>query len=336
MLIMIREGSTEKNLEAILPLVDENTYPRCMFVTDNKTCADLLNEGEVDHVVRKAIGLGLDPVRALQLCTINPSRYFELHDRGALALGYLANLFTFTDLRDIRANMVVYRGEIVAKDGTPRFKKPSLPPELTDTFNVKPLTKTALKLRTSEINKDTIEYPVINIIPEQIITKKTIESLPVSNNIIQPDTESDILKLVVVELHHSTGNVGIGFVKGFKLERGALASSIAHDSHNIICVGVDDESIERAIEKIIELNGGLVVSDEEEILQCLPLPIARLLSSDPLGTVVDNFERLEEEAKKLGDLPLEPFAVLSFLALAVIPDLRLIDKGYVDLTTLNS
>jgi adenine deaminase len=330
--IMIREGSTEKNLKALLPLVDENTYPRCMFITDDRTCADLLNEGEIDNIVRKAIELGLDPIRAIQLSTINPSEYLQLEDRGAIAPGYLANFFTFKDLQNLRSNMVFYKGDLVAKEGTPTFEEPSLPPALTDTFNVKPITKDDLKLKTGEVRNGTIQYPVINIVPGQIITEKSIETLPVSNHIIHPDGDRDILKLVVVERHHSTGNVGIGFVNGFKLEEGALASSIAHDSHNIICIGANDKSIMRAVEKVIELNGGLVASDNNRVLEALPLPIAGLLSPEPLESVVDNFTRLTDKAKKLGDLPMEPFALLSFLALAVIPELRLTDQGYVDLT----
>lgn len=334
MYIMIREGSSEKNLEALLPLVDNNTYNRCMFVTDDRNCSDLLKEGEIDNVIRKSINLGLDPIRAIQLATINPSQYFCLHDRGAIGPGYLANLITFSDLNDIRADLVFYRGKLVAKNGKAKFKAPEIKGKLMDTFNVKSFAKKDLKIKTNEIKQGRIEYPVIEIIPRQIITEKILEDLRVRNGIVLPNTEKDILKLVVVERHKATGNIGKGFVKGFGLKKGALASSIAHDSHNIVCVGENDKAIEMAIKEVQKLNGGLIVSNNNEILSKLPLPIAGLLSPKPLHEVVENFEDLENTADKLGHLPEEPFSILSFLALAVLPEIRLTDQGYVDLTEL--
>lgn len=332
MYIMIREGSSEKNLEDLLPLVNDNTYPRILFVTDDRTCSDLLEEGEIDNVIRKAIRLGLDPVRAIQLATINPAQYFYLHDRGAIAPGYLANLLSFKDLDDIKTNLVFYKGELVAKKGKPQFTVPEFTGELMDTFNLKDFSIESLKIKTNEIQEGQIEYPVIKIIPRQIITEKLIENLKVSNGIILPNYEKDILKLVVVERHKATGNIGKGYVKGFGLKKGAMASSIAHDSHNVICVGYNDHAIELAIKEVRDLNGGLVVSDDKKVRASLPLPIAGLLSPKPLKNVVNKFENLEKQAQQLGNLPEEPFSILSFLALAVIPELRLTDKGYVDLT----
>ncbi|MFO7795631.1 MAG: adenine deaminase [Promethearchaeati archaeon] len=334
MYIMIREGSSEKNLEALLPLVDENTYNRCMFITDDRTCSDLLREGGVDHIVRKAIKFGLDPIRAIQLATINPANYFNLRERGLIAPGFLANMFTFKDLNNINANLVFYRGKLVAQNGNSIFKAPPIQNELTDTFDVKDFSKDSLKINTNKIQNGSINYPVIKIIPHQIITEKIIKDLQVSDGIILPDPKNDILKLVVIERHKATGNIGKGFVKGFGLKKGALASSIAHDSHNIICVGYTDKAITIAVEKIRRLNGGLVVANNDHIISNLPLPIAGLLSPKPLKKVVVNFEKLEKAAHQLGDLPDEPFSILSFLGLAVIPELRLTDRGYFDLTEI--
>jgi adenine deaminase len=332
---MIREGSTEQNLEDLIPLVNDDNYHRCMFVTDDRTCEDLLNEGGIDNIIRKSISLGLDPIRSIRLSTINPATYFQLAYYGGIAPGYFANLITFKKLNDFKVNLVFHHGKLVAKNGSPLFERPKLPAELNDTFHVKSFTADLLNLKTNKIKNGTIEYPIIKIIPGQIITKKGVESLKVSNNTIMSNMEQDILKLIVVERHKLTGNIGIGFVKGFKLKKGALASSIAHDSHNIICVGTNNKNMMRAVQKIIDLKGGLVASDNNEIIASVPLPIAGLLSTESLKNLNKKYKSLEEAANKLGDVPIEPFALLSFLALAVIPELRLTDKGYVDLTELD-
>ncbi|PIU23892.1 MAG: adenine deaminase [Chloroflexi bacterium CG08_land_8_20_14_0_20_45_12] len=344
MWLMIREGSSEKNLDVLLPLVSDKTYKRCFFVVDDRNCSDLLWEGDIDAVVRKAIGRGLEPVRALQMATANPAEYFRLYDRGAIAPGYLANLITLTGLPSLEIDMVFYRGRLVAKDGKAMFSLPSISLELVDTVHIKPLSTGSLRLTTRPspnkvgggegLPATTIEtHPVIEIIPGQIITKKRIEKVKVVNGEVMPDLDRDILKLAVVERHKASGNVGLGLVKGFGLKRGALASSIAHDSHNIIAVGTNDFDILRAIEEIERLQGGLVVCANQEILASLPLPIAGLLSPEPVETVVAQFDVVEKAAASLGNLPPTPFSILSFLALPVIPELRLTDLGLVDLTS---
>jgi len=344
MWLMIREGSSEKNLDVLLPLVSDKTYKRCFFVVDDRNCSDLLWEGDIDAVVRKAIGRGLEPVRALQMATVNPAEYFRLYDRGAIAPGYLANLITLTGLPSLEIDMVFYRGRLVAKGGKAMFSLPSISLELVDTVHIKPLSTGSLRLTTRPspnkvgggegLPATTIEtHPVIEIIPGQIITKKRIEKVKVVNGEVMPDLDRDILKLAVVERHKASGNVGLGLVKGFGLKRGALASSIAHDSHNIIAVGTNDFDILRAIEEIERLQGGLVVCANQEILASLPLPIAGLLSPEPVETVVAQFDVVEKAAASLGNLPPTPFSILSFLALPVIPELRLTDLGLVDLTS---
>jgi len=324
--LMIREGSSEKNLEPLLPLVNDKTYNRCFFVVDDRSCSDLLHEGDIDAVVRKAIQKGLEPARAIQLATINTAEYFRLYDRGGIAPGYIANLITITDLQQFEIDMVFYKGRLAARAGSylGAIPKTSIK-DLADTVHIKPFGVEALKLTTSGES-----FPVIEIIPGQIVTKKRIEKVKTKDGVVMPDLEGDILKLVVVERHKASGNIGLGLVKGFGLKQGALASSIAHDSHNIVAVGTNDLDIFTAIKEIERLQGGLVVCNDGKILAVLPLPVAGLLSPEPLEIVVKKFEGLEKIASGLGNVPPTPFALLSFIALPVIPELRLTDMGLVD------
>ena len=331
MYLMVREGSAEKNLADLLPLVNDNTYRRCFFVVDDRSCSDLLHEGDVDAVVRKAISRGLEPVRALQMATLNTAEYFRLYDRGAVAPGYRADLITLTELPGLKVDRVFHKARLVAQGGKCLFPAPQAPPELTGTVHIKkPLTIESLSLRAERSNLTAKTYPVIEIVPGQITTRKRLIEVSIDRGTVVPDAEKDILKLVVVERHRASGNVGVGLVTGFGLKKGALASSIAHDSHNIIAVGASDADILRAIEEIENLGGGLIVSAGGEIRASLPLPIAGLLSPEPLETVVAQFEKVEKTAASLGDLPPAPFSILSFLALSVIPELRLTDLGLVD------
>jgi len=330
MYLMIREGSSEKNLDALLPLVTDNTYKRCFFVVDDLSCSDLLRGGDIDAVVRKAISRGLEPIRAIQMATINAAEYFRLYDRGGIGPGYIANLITITDLTKLEIDMVFYQGKLVARQGKPLFPLPLVTLELRDTVRIKPLVRKSLSLRAKRSNLSDETYPVIEIIPGQIITRKAMEKIRVVDGAVMPEVKRDILKLVVVERHKASGNIGVGLVKGFGLKKGALASSVAHDSHNIIAVGTNDFDILKAIEEINRFQGGLVVCANLEILASLPLPIAGLLSPEPLDVVASQHEIVEKTAASLGNLPPAPFALLSFLALPVIPELRLTDLGLVD------
>ena len=324
--LMIREGSSEKNLDALLPLVNDRTYKRCLFVVDDRSCSDLIHEGDIDAVVRKAICGGLDPVRAIQMATINAAEYFRLYDRGGIAPGYIANLMTIDDLPNLEVNMVFYKGQLVAREGKCLLPLPDASgKELTNTVRIKPFDIKALRLPAVGES-----FPVIEIIPGQIVTKKRIEQVKTEDRAIVPDLDGDILKLVVVERHKSTGNIGLGLVKGFGLKQGALASSIAHDSHNIVAVGTNDLDIFTAVKEIEKMHGGLVVCMGGKVLAALPLPVAGLLSAEPMEAVVGKFEDLERIASGLGSVPPSPFALLSFLALPVIPELKLTDLGLVD------
>ncbi|MFC1926316.1 adenine deaminase [Chloroflexota bacterium] len=328
MYLMIREGSSEKNLDALLPLVTDKTYKRCLFVVDDRTCADLLNEGDIDAVVRKAIMRGLDPIRAIQLATINSADYFRLDRVGAVAPGYVANLITIDDLKKLDVDRVFYWGDMVARGGKPLFS-PRLrtDAELTNSVKIKPFDVEALRIAAGKK-----PLPVIGIVPGQILTKSSEDQLKVENGFIVPDTGRDILKLVVVERHNASGNIGRGMVKGFGLKSGALASSIAHDSHNIVAVGTNDDDIYAAVKEVERIGGGLAVTAGGQVKGSLALPISGLLSLEPLETVVAELEGLQNVAASLGCVLPSPFATLSFLALPVIPELRLTDKGLVDVT----
>ena len=326
MFIMIREGSSEKNLEALLPLVSDKTYQRCFFVVDDRSCVDLLRDGGIDAVVRQAIALGLEPVRAIQMATVNTARYFHLSRLGAIAPGYRANLMVIDDLSRLHVDLVFYRGRLVAKEGEALFRSGRRAGSgLATTVKVKPFGLEALRLEAlNEI------MPVIEVVPGQIITRKRMEKVRVDDGAVVPDMDRDILKLVVVERHRATGNIGRGLVTGFGLRRGALASSVAHDAHNIVAVGTSDADILAAVTEIERLQGGLVAVAGGRVLASLALPVAGLLSDEPLERVVGKLHRLEQVAVELGTKLVSPFATLSFVALPVIPELRLTDMGLVD------
>jgi adenine deaminase len=324
--IMIREGSSEKNLDALFSMINHQTLKQCFFVVDDRSCTDLFYDGDVDAVVRRAIQKGLDPIWAIQMATINPAQYFRLDRLGAIAPGYHANLMILDDLKDIEPKQVFYHGQLVAEHG--RLNVPVSNQthfNLNNTVHIKPLERQSLKIRAKRHS-----MPVIEIVPDQIITRKLSVEPKVREGYVLSDIEKDVLKLAVVERHKETGNVGLGLVKGFGLKRGAISSSVAHDSHNIIAVGTNDDDIFHAIVELERLQGGLIVVAEGRTLGSLPLPIAGLLSDEPLERVVQQLNRLKQLAVTLGCIPSDPFAVLSFLALPVIPEIRLTDRGLVD------
>ncbi len=324
--VMIREGSTEKNLETLLPLVTNKTYSRCLFVVDDRHAEDILYDGDIDAVVRKAIRLGLDPVRAIQMATINTARYFRLDKLGAVAPGYYANLIIFDDLKSFQIKEVYYHGRKVAENGKSLFDLPKPPGnKLNHTVKIKSFTIGALKLIAHRE-----QALVIEVVPGQIITRKKSVEINTRDGFIMPDLARGILKAAVVERHKATGNIGLGLVTGFGPLQGALASSTAHDSHNIVAVGSNDQDIFTAVKEIERLQGGLVVASGGRVLGSLATPIAGLLSQEPLEVVVNGLAKLEKITREIGCKLPSPFATLSFLALPVIPELRLTDLGLVD------
>ncbi len=325
MYLMVREGSTAHNLTALLPVVTPETARRCLLVSDDRHPADLLNEGHIDAILRKAVGLGLDPMIALRMATLNPVERFGLCGIGALAPGYQADLVVLDDLESFRAIRVMKRGRWVAEDGALLEKDLPSPPPLRSTVTV-----AWDKAPGIAVKAESGAMRVIGLVPDQIITEDLTLEPRVEEGMAVSDPERDILKICVFERHKGTGNVGVGFVKGFGLKRGALASTVAHDSHNIVVVGVTDEEMITAVRAIESLGGGQLVVEGVNVVAGLPLPIAGLMSDKPLHEVADGVERLKEAARDLGCVVAEPFMALSFLALPVIPSLKMTDRGLFD------
>ncbi|ADG82175.1 adenine deaminase [Thermincola potens] len=321
--IMIRLGSTAKNMEQLLPLVNNWTARYCMFVTDDLPPNEILSRGHLNYLLKKAVRKGLDPVTAISLVTINPARYFGLAGHGAVAPGYKADLVVFEDLVEFKVDKVYKNGKLVAQQG-----KTMEPVQMSmTTFNRLPvnLDKHRLKIKAAGgIAK------VIGVVPGQIFTEKRILAVKVDNGEIVPDVSRDILKICVVERHKGTGHVGVGLVQGFGLKEGALAGSVAHDSHNIIVVGCNDEDIYTAITRVADMGGGQVVVHNGQIKAELPLPIAGLMSDLRVEEVAARQQNLNREAANLGCHLDAPFMTLSFMALPVIPELKITDKGIVD------
>ena len=326
MMILIREGTSAKNLETLLPLVSRKNSRRFCFVTDDLHPEDLMERGHLDHVLRKAVRLGLDPLTALQMVTLNPAEFFALHDRGAVAPGYRADLVVMKDLESFSAERVYKDGRLVVCEGRmvdfPQKKELSLPSW--------PIRIHSLRPESFRIKKQGAKARVIEVISGQILTRARVEEILSVNGWILSDIQKDILKLMVVERHKGTGNIGRGLVQGFGLKRGALASSVAHDSHNIIAVGVEDLDLFTAVEEIRRMGGGLVAAEGERILAKVALEIGGLMTEEPLESLTAQLKTVSRVAKSLGCILPEPFMALSFLALPVIPELKLTDKGLVD------
>ncbi len=325
MFIFLREATTARNLRDLLPIVNEHTSRRLCFCSDDRVPADLMDEGHIDHMIRVAIAGGVDPVTAIRMATLNPSEYFQLHDRGAVAPARRADLVVFSDLKAPRAEMVFRNGKLVARDGQViPWVRPKPRPVLRSSININ-WAKTNLR-----VPADGRRVRVLGIIPGQIATEHLIEEMPNHDGEIVADVERDILKLAVIERHLATGRVGLGFVKGLGLREGAVASSVAHDHHNIVVTGVDDLSMMTAIQATVATQGGLTVASGNTVLAQLPLPIAGLMSDQPFETVRRQMDEVTDAVRKLGCQLHDPFMTLSFLALPVIPALKLTDHGLVD------
>ncbi len=328
MYIMIREGTAARDLEALLPIVTPSNASRCMFVTDDRHLSDLLHEGHIDFAIRKAIRLGLDPITAIQMATINPARYFGLKDKGGIGPGMRADLVVVDDLQDLNVSMVFRGGQMVAQDGTllPQKDKPKDVP-LRSSMNIDWEKAKGLRLPVKGS-----QARVIGIIPDRLVTENLLEDVKVEDGYAVAEVERDILKMAVIERHLASGNVGLGFVKGFGLRRGALASSVAHDSHNLVLIGTNDNDMLTAARTVERMRGGLAAVVDDKVLASLALPIAGLMSDRPFEEVEANLTALISAAHDLGCGLHDPFMALSFLALPVIPALKLTDRGLVDVT----
>ncbi|MCO5216107.1 MAG: adenine deaminase [Thermomicrobiales bacterium] len=329
LMIMIREGSSEKNLHELLPLVNDKTYPRICFASDDRDCHDLAEVGHVDDILRLAISGGLDPIRAIRMATWNAAQYWKLSKLGAVAPGYDANLVILDNLTNLTVEQTLFRGEVVAIDGQLIVDLPEIdvPHELLHTVNLAPVRRSQLQIAAVDARKG------IEVIPGQIVTR-LIEIEPTTrDDIALSDPTQDLLKTVSIERHHATGRIGIGFTRGFGLSRGAIASTVAHDAHNIIAVGVSDEDILAAVAIVAESQGGLAAVADGEVLGHIPLPIAGLMTYEPLSDVARAYDALRKEVQRLGCTLHDPFGTLAFLSLSVIPEARLTDRGLLDLTT---
>ena len=323
--ILLREGSTERNLAHLLPLINSHNAQNCSFATDDKLAGDLVNEGHIDHCVRKAIRLGLPPISALQIATINPARHYRLQNLGAIAPRFWADFIVFDDLKKFSIRQVYKKGVLVAEDGRYLGRTPAKIGLPRSTMNLR-YQPGDFRVRAGGGKK----IKVIEIVPQQIVTRTAIVTPKVEDGEVVADTRRDILKLVVVERHRATGNVGVGFVRGFKLKTGALASTVAHDAHNVVVVGATDGDILMAIDELARLQGGQVAVANGKVQARLGLPIAGLVSDRPLAEVIKGIEDLNVAARALGCELTAPFMTLSFLSLSPIPELKLTDQGLID------
>jgi adenine deaminase len=325
MTILIREGTAARNLDALLPIVTPATRDRVCLCTDDIQPCDLLDKGHIDHLVRRSIAGGIDPVTAIRMATWNTAAYYRLHDRGAITPGRRADLVVFDDLTAPRPRLVLRGGRVVARDGG---------------MAVPPADQPARGLRrTMNVAWDAVDFGVpvaghrvrvIEAIPGSLITNALTEEPSIRDGQAVADPSRDLLKMAVIERHMASGAVGIGFVRGIGLGRGALASSIAHDHHNIVVIGADDRSMMTAARRVSDLHGGIVVAAADAVVAEVPLPLGGLMSGEPVEVVRAQMDRALAASRGLGTTLPDPFMAMSFLALDVIPSLKLTDQGLVD------
>jgi adenine deaminase len=324
--ILLREGSTERNLATLVPLINSHNAMNCSFATDDKLAGDLVSEGHIDHCVRKAIRMGLPPMSALQIATISTARHYRLRNFGAIAPRYWADFIVFDNFKNPVVRQTYKKGILVAEEGKYLAPQPALVPRPRSTMNLRYKAPDDFKVRINRAAK----IRVIEVVPNQIVTRHVIATPRTEGGQVVPDIERDLLKLVVVERHHATGNVGVGFVRGFKLKAGALGSTVAHDAHNVVVVGTSDDDIARAIDELVKMQGGQVAVSNGKVRAELALPIAGLVSDRPLQEVIDRIADLNTAARAMGCKLEAPFMTLSFLSLSPIPELRLTDQGLID------
>ena len=318
--IMIREGTAAHNLKALMPLLTQQYYSRCMFATDDKHPSDLLYGGHIDYIVKQALKNGADPIVALKTATHHAARYFLLNNKGAIASGYLADIVVVDNLEDFNVETVFKCGKLVfdgeVKDFSATTVDEKLAEKCFDTFHLDSVTPSSFKVDG--------KLGLIGLVGGELLTR----NLGTADKI---DVENDILKIACIERHKGTNHIGVGYVKGYSLKSGAVATSVAHDSHNIITVGCNDDDIAVAVNAIKDSKGGIAVVENGKIKALLELPIAGLMSDEPLTTVNEKLENAKLSAYELGaDKSIDPFMTLSFLSLPVIPSLRITTKGVFD------
>ncbi len=326
MYLMIREGTAAKDLNALIPVLKNCNTRKCLFVTDDRHPSDL--KEHINGMVRRSVEAGVDPIKAVQCASLNTAEYFGLKDLGAVAPGYRADLLILPDLKTFKPDMVIKGGKTVYENGslTVNFEETEVP-SVRGSVNVKWIEKDDFRIEALSDTARTIE-----IIPHQLVTKSTVSPIKIENGNAVSNTDTDTLKICVIERHRATGNIGKGFVKGFNIKNGAIASTVAHDSHNMIIVGTNDEDMYTAAVELVKSQGGKVVVSGGKVLSKLPLPIAGLMSNEDFGYVVNKCEELNNAAHSIGCTLEDPFMTMGFLSLPVIPELKITDKGIFDTT----
>ncbi|MDE0311549.1 MAG: adenine deaminase [Caldilineaceae bacterium] len=326
--ILIREATNARNLHTLLPLVNERNNRRICFCTDDRMPGDLMEQGSIDHILREAISFGIEPVIAFRIATLNSAEWFGLHDRGAIAPGRRADLMVFDDLSAPFATRVYAGGQLWAKDGSLlreiSLGQASFPEALSSSIRV---AWNAFDLR---IPATGTRVRVIGSLQDQVLTEERILAPLIEDGKAVADPARDILKMAVVDRHTASNATGLGFIQGFGLHRGAIAGTVAHDHHNLVVIGADDESMTTAARIVAEMGGGLAVAEGRQALEALPLPVAGLMSERSLGEVRIRYDSLLDAAHELGSSIRDPFMAMSFMALEVIPKLKLTDQGLVD------
>jgi adenine deaminase len=319
MWVMLREASIARNLRDLLPLVKRYGTERCMFCTDDREPGFIVEEGHINQMVRVAVADGISPEDAVVMATINPAGYHRLWHLGAIAPGYQADILVLDDLRSFEPRQVLKRG------AAPRFTKLEVPEWVRQTMHLAPVTPASFRIPTGPKR-----IRVIRVVPSQLLTGTDIAEPAVRDGAIVADPDRDLVKIAVLERHHATGRIGLGFATNVGLKRGAFASTVAHDAHNVVVLGVDDADMAACACRLAEIGGGIVVAEGGRVVEELPLPVAGLMSDQPLADV---YERLRSMGRRLAGLGVSmaaPFMTLSFLALSVIPELKITDRGLVD------
>lgn len=324
--VMVRQGTGARNLDDLLPIIDTFNSRRMMWCTDDRNPHDITIDGHIDGMVRRAITVGVDPVIAIQMATLNPAEHFRLNDIGAIAPGRRADFLVFDDLKNPVVRQVFSGGKLVAQEGQ------LIDSSLCSSHPVAcpPSVNVALQSIDLKVKATGRRIRLIETIPQQIFTSSRITEANIIDSYAVSDPQRDLLKIAVIERHRGSGRAGIGFVRGFGLKYGAIAATVAHDSHNIVTIGVEDADMYAAAVELINMGGGLVVVQHQQIVARLPLPVAGLMSEQPLDTVCQGLDSVLSAAHNLGTSMDDPFAVMSFMALPVIPELKITDKGLVD------
>ena len=326
MQVQIREGSTAKNLKALAKIIQPNSAMFCSFVTDDRNTLDLIKKGHIDSMVRDAISYGVDPINAIQVATISTARHYGLRHIGSIAPGHYADLVVLDSLEKINVEMVFKQGILVAKNGklTEEFGV-DRPPRLRRSVNIHWLEPEDFRVKAEGDKMN-----VIGLIPHQIITEHLIEDTKIVDGLAVPDIDRDLAKVAIIERHNATPPQSIGFVKGTGIKEGAMVSSIAHDSHNIVAVATNDSDLIDAAVQIVRMQGGIAIVRDGDVLEALPLPIAGLMSDKSIEFVSEKINSLKEAAKEIGTVLDEPFMAMAFLSLPVIPKLKITDLGLID------